>query len=253
VRVVRGELGRVEFRDCLEGLREVEDQSYDLCLTDPPYNINYRGSNFKTHLTPGGHTIGERAWYDDAMPEGQYRDWCREWFGEVQRVSRLQIISPGLRNVAWWLAEYPGAEMLFVLNRCALPGSGVAFLAWTRPWLCWGRFSQAYLSNTIDITSDWGRDRSRIAREGQPLKHPTPKIYELGLKILEPLVQKLGVESVLDPFMGSGWAAEVCEALGVRYLGFELREEYAPDVRLRIARGVRRRRCTLDRFVKVKE
>ena len=44
-------------------------------------------------------------------------------------------------------------------------------------------------------------------------------------------------ESVLDPFMGSGTTAEVCEALGRNWIGFELN----PDYQALVAERVRQR------------
>lgn len=35
------ELNRIYNMDCLEGMKQIEDNSIDLILTDPPYNLNY--------------------------------------------------------------------------------------------------------------------------------------------------------------------------------------------------------------------
>jgi DNA modification methylase len=40
--------------------------------------------------------------------------------------------------------------------------------------------------------------------------------------------------------MGSGTTAEVCETLGIPWLGYEIMEEYAPDIQLRIQRGIKK-------------
>ena len=42
----------VQFRDCIEGMKELEDKSIDLCLTDPPWNIGFT-------LMKGSHYTGE--------------------------------------------------------------------------------------------------------------------------------------------------------------------------------------------------
>jgi len=233
--VVRGKRGRVEIRDCLPALRELDDGAFDVCLTDPPYNIGFKGSNFKVTLK-GGKKIKERDWYDDLMPEDEYRAWCREWFGEVQRVSGRQIMFPGKQNVRWWLSNYD-CELFYIINKCSLPGSAVGFFSWVEPILMFGKFSQCYLANALDMSSVWARDRSRIARYGQELRHPTPKLAEVGVEMLRAPVKKLGVRSVLDPFCGSGWVPEACEMLGLRYLCFEKRIEYVKDIEFRIRRG----------------
>lgn len=43
---------------------------------------------------------------------------------------------------------------------------------------------------------------------------------------------------MLDPFMGSGWIAETCEALGMAYLGFEIEPKYIGDIAKRTEKGV---------------
>src|ERR1700745_2845590 len=54
----------VAVGDCLETLRKIPDQSVQLVICDPPYNINVA------------------AWDDHA----HYVDWAGKWIGEVARV-----------------------------------------------------------------------------------------------------------------------------------------------------------------------
>ena len=39
--------------DCLEGLKQIDDQSVDLVITDPPYNI----SNYGNSITMVGNDV----------------------------------------------------------------------------------------------------------------------------------------------------------------------------------------------------
>lgn len=41
------EINKIHCMDCLEGLKEIEDNSVDLIVTDPPYGINYHSHYYK--------------------------------------------------------------------------------------------------------------------------------------------------------------------------------------------------------------
>lgn len=58
--------------DCIEGLKELPDNSVDLIIADPPY--------FKT--------IGE-TWDFEWKTQEDYLEWCKEWLEELSRVSKL--------------------------------------------------------------------------------------------------------------------------------------------------------------------
>ena len=55
--------------DCVEGMRALADESVDLVVTSPPYNLG----------------IGY-ADYDDNLSSQAYLDWSREWTSELRRV-----------------------------------------------------------------------------------------------------------------------------------------------------------------------
>lgn len=58
------ETNRIYNLDCIEGIMRIPDNSVDLVVTDPPYNI------------------GKAEW--DKIDH--YIDWCRRWFQECERV-----------------------------------------------------------------------------------------------------------------------------------------------------------------------
>jgi len=49
---------------------------------------------------------------------------------------------------------------------------------------------------------------------------------------------KIQTESVCDPFLGSGTTAQVCESLGISWIGFETNLQYRQDIRNRIREGM---------------
>lgn len=64
------EQNKVYCMDCLEGLKQIPDNSVDLVLTDPPYNI---GKDFE----------------NDDLPPTEYLEWCEKWIKELVRVCKI--------------------------------------------------------------------------------------------------------------------------------------------------------------------
>ena len=65
--------------DCLEGLKSLDDESVDLIITSPPYNLgkshHTRNNRFKPYTD-----------YNDDMPEELYQKWQTEILNECYRV-----------------------------------------------------------------------------------------------------------------------------------------------------------------------
>ena len=60
--------------------------------------------------------------------------------------------------------------------------------------------------------------------------HPCPR----AMKVWEWILKTIKPESVIDPFLGSGTTAEVCEKLGIKWLGYEINEIYSQDIEKRL-------------------
>ena len=62
--------------DCLEGMRQMEDESVDLVVTSPPYNLGNDHHTGNKKINP----------YDDDMDEEQYQQWQVQVLNECARV-----------------------------------------------------------------------------------------------------------------------------------------------------------------------
>ena len=51
--------------DCLELMKELPDESVDLIITSPPYNLGSKHHTGNNYHNP----------YPDDMPEGKYQEW----------------------------------------------------------------------------------------------------------------------------------------------------------------------------------
>jgi site-specific DNA-methyltransferase (adenine-specific) len=82
-------MGRIELKDCLEGLKELDAESLDICVTSPPYNLGIKYST-----------------YQDTTPREDYLTWLSCVFAEVKRVLKPDghfWLNMGYSNVDPWV------------------------------------------------------------------------------------------------------------------------------------------------------
>ena len=81
-----------------------------------------------------------------------------------------------------------------------------------------------------------GKSVYKFNTEFQPVEtHPCPN----NPKLYRSLILDSKFHSVIDPFLGSGTTAAVCEELGIKWLGYEIMEEYSHDIEKRIQLGIK--------------
>ena len=72
-------------QDCLEAMKQMKDNQFDLAIVDPPYGI---GKKFK-----GGESAKMN--FNEIVSKGWDEVPTKEYFEELQRVSKNQIIWGG--------------------------------------------------------------------------------------------------------------------------------------------------------------
>ncbi|MDZ7688413.1 MAG: site-specific DNA-methyltransferase [Halobacteriales archaeon] len=70
--VPEGQLNSIINEDCIEGMKEIPNNSIDLIIADPPY--------FKTV---------NQTWDYNWKTKEEYLKWCEEWVEEVARVGKI--------------------------------------------------------------------------------------------------------------------------------------------------------------------
>jgi DNA modification methylase len=179
---------------------------FDLLLTDPPYGL------------------GEGTW--DTNAKGPKRQWRLHheqmgWDAEVADVSALLPVAD--KQIIWGghLMNLPTQRAWLVWNKIVRNfSSGVCELAWTN------------LDCPIDA---FDYSHGQLATEGK--QHPTQK----PLKLMAWCIGKAGkVQTILDPYMGSGTTLRAAKDLGLRAVGIEVNETYCRQAVARLAQGVLR-------------
>lgn len=214
----------IKCGDCLEMLKGVPDNSIDLLLTDPPYNVS-RPNNFKTMGSAAriGMDFGE---------------WDKN-FDTVRYISELPRILKDNANVvifnSWEnLSEIKKAceENNITIKRClVLNKSNPAPFNRDRMFVNDVEFALWGVYNSKNKPTKWTFNRQNpvekcvINTTVQSSKlHPTMK----DIKVITYLIEVLSNEgdTVLDPFIGSGTTAVAALKTNRNCIGFEIDENY---------------------------
>ncbi len=177
-------------QDCLEAMKDMSDNQFDLAIVDPPYGIDV------TKMNMGGrkrNELDKKKNWDNSIPN-------KEYFKELFRVTKNQIIWGG--------------------NYFKLPCSQY-FCIWDKGETMYGRsFAEAeYAWVSKGGTRIYKKNPNQLDRI-----HPTQK----PVKLYEWLLMNYAKEgdTILDTHLGSGSIAIACHNLGYDLTGYEIDKEY---------------------------
>lgn len=217
-------------------MRGIPDDSVDLILTDPPYNV--------------GIDYGDTT--DDAMDDVEYEEWFMARLMEMKR-----IIRPG-HVILVFSGDIKIHSMLNAAERCGLlfhhfikwhkPGSQRAlsgfvlyYLTELALLLTKGKPDQKILHRKVlhsDTLMYEGTSSVRKDTVGEAVVHPCQRPVSMYMQLMRGLTNEGDV--VLDPFLGSGttaFAGIMCDRVG---LGFEINPDYESVIQRRIMKNVKR-------------
>jgi len=200
---MKNEMNKIHNIDCLEFMKQVPDNYFDLVLTDPPYGIKMDG---KVGIDGEGKAkeYDQKDW-DKSIPD-------EEVFNEIKRISKNAIIFGGnyfvdyLNNSTCWLFwDKNNKESFFADGEMA-----------------WTNFNTAVRKYVFT----WHGFIQQDMKDKEERFHPTQKPTELFKMILRDYAKKYNKKTVFDPFMGSGTTAVACKSLGLDWCGCELEKDY---------------------------
>lgn len=230
----------VELRkgDALLLLRDLEDESVDLVLTDPPYSSGgmFRSDRVQSTGTKyvSSDALHKRADFDgDSRDQRGFLAWASVWLAECWRVSKPGgscLVFTDWRQLATVTDAVQAGGFVYrgivVWDKTAACRPRPGFRAQCE-FVVWGTRGQVgddapYLPGVIEAAAP--RERW----------HQTEK--PLGL--LEQLVAVCPPGGlVLDPFVGAATTLEAARLRGRRALGFEINPDYLEVAGRRLAQG----------------
>ena len=211
------ENGKLYHGDCLDIMREMDDNSVDLVLTDPPYGLG--STNF---VTARRKKRPDKKW-NNKIPE-------REYFEQIYRVSINQIIwgcnyfGEYIKNVGR-IVHYK--EMTSHNGPLKLSDCDLASQSYDRRI---HYYHYQWSGNVQGGTINW----KNIGPDARV--HPTQKPISLMVWSLLKFTKESDI--ICDCYFGSGTIAVACERLNRRWIGIEISKEYCDIAVERIKREV---------------
>jgi modification methylase len=232
------EINKIYQMDCLEGLKQLDDNYVDLIVTSPPYNKQSRQqNNYKSNSWCNGRIKYDV--YDDNIPQEEYEEWQKLVLRECIRVlkpegsifynHKQKIVQHKSFFPHKWLDEFNIRQMI-VWNRKNSPIlDPLRFLPTTEYifWITKQRDTPFFNPKAFNLSEVW-----TIVPKNNT-EHPAPFPEELVKNCIFACGEK--GKLLLDPFSGSGTALVVAKQNGMNFIGFELSENYCKMAEKRLS------------------
>jgi len=236
-------INRIHQGDCIELMRQLDDECIDLIFADPPYFLQLRGELYRTNQTKVDAVTDE---WDKFQGFDEYDEFTYNWLKECRRVlkkdgtiwvigSYHNIFRVGkiMQDLGYWILN----DIIWVKSNPMPNFKGTRFNN-AHETLIWAAKSEdakytfhykalKTYNDDKQMRSDWylpicnGNERIKV--NGKKA-HSTQKPEELLFRII--LSTSNAGDIVLDPFMGSGTTGAVAKMLHRNFIGFEKEEEY---------------------------
>lgn len=201
--------------DCLEGMKQMEDNSVDVSFTSPPYN-RIRNDTY--------------AFYDDTKDD--YYEFICEITDECLRLSKKQVIVNIQAN------HFNKSDVYRYIGKYANNIKGIIVWEKTNPQPATNfRDNEYSITNAYEFFFVMGRNAEEF-RANNKIKNiiSTPVNSEhfdghgavMRKDVADWFIDNFTCKGdlVLDPFMGCGTTALSCYNNGRNYIGFEIVPEY---------------------------
>jgi site-specific DNA-methyltransferase (adenine-specific) len=226
--------------DCIDVMNSMPEESVDLIVTSPPYNLKNstgngmkdgRGGKWSNAALMNGYTD-----HTDNMPHDEYVAWQRNSLHAMMRV--LKDDGAIFYNHKW---RVQGG--LLQDRHDIVEGFPV------RQIIIWRRsgginFNAGYFLPTYEVVYLIAKPKFRLAAKAnaqgdvweipQEFNNPHPAPYPV--KFAEKCIASTNAQIILDPFMGSGSTAIAALNLNRQYIGIDVSEEYCKMADDRIKR-----------------
>jgi len=216
--------------DVLDVLKKIPDESIDLAITSPPYNLkNSTGNGMKDGR--GGKwasaaLLNGYATYNDNMPYGAYISWQRAILTETMRV--LKPSGAFFYNHKWRVQAN-----LIQDRREIIDGFPV------RQIIIWQRagginFNPGYFLPTYEVIYMITKPKFKLVPKANAFgdvwtfpqemhnTHPAP----FPVALIDRIIGSTDAQIIIDPFMGSGTTAIAAKMRGRQFIGIDIAKEY---------------------------
>lgn len=177
--------------DCMQFMKDIPDNYYELAIVDPPYGIGEDGGKARTRGSK--KTNGVKKGWDNSRPELEY-------FIELGRVSKNQIV---------WGGNY-FADLL-PASKC---------------WLYWQKNMGGDFADGELAWTSFDKVLKQYTKRSETFNriHPTQKPVALYKWLLKNYAKE--GDKILDTHLGSGSSAIAAHDMKFDFTGIELDKDY---------------------------
>ena len=216
--------------DTVSVLKEIPDESLDLAITSPPYNLkNSTGNGMKDGR--GGKwakaaLLDGYAAHRDNMPHKQYVQWQRAALTEVMRILKPSgaffynhkwRVQAGLIQDRWDIVQGFPVRQIIIWQR----SGGI-------------NFNKGYFLPTYEVIYMIAKPEFKLVPKANAVgdiwsfpqemnnRHPAP----FPVALIDRIIKSTTAQTIIDPFMGSGTTAVSAKKLKRNFIGIDISEEY---------------------------
>lgn len=223
-------INKIICGDSVNVMNQIPDESIELIVTSPPYNLkNSTGNGMKDGR--GGKwsnaaLINGYSHYDDNMPHKKYVDWQRDCLTEMLRI----IPEDG---AIFYNHKWRVQRGLLQDRNDIVSGFPV------RQIIIWKRkgginFNSGYFLPTYEVIYLIAKPKFKLAKKANAYgdvwefpqesknKHPAP----FPENLIERIISSTNANTILDPFVGSGTTATVAKKCNRNFIGIDISPEY---------------------------
>jgi len=211
-------------KDCIEGMKELPDESIDLSFSDIPFNIDLPKKVKSRRQGFDGIS------YKDDLSDKQYAELIGNWIEQNYRILKPHgtlVIMSGWSNLRIVL-NCVNKSNFCLLNHCIVK---YAFGIYTKKRFVTSHYHVLFLTKsnkvwTFNKQKKYDEDVWLMNRDlsAKKIGHPCPTTQEWIKKIV--LTSSNKGDVVLDSFMGSGNTAIVCLENNRQFIGYEINPQY---------------------------
>lgn len=229
-------LNKIYQESCLETLKRMKDDSVDIVITSPPYNMNLRIRNGEYCSRQIVKEISTKyTEYSDNLPIDVYNQLHSDVLRELLRVSHLifyniQIVTGSKRSIFKMIGEFSEylKDIIIWDKRYSQPSiqkqvlnrRSELILVFDKDYPISRQFREKGRFDRGTLDDVWVINREQSGKESHGAVFP----QKLVAKIIENFSEEGDV--VYDPFMGTGTTAVVAKKMNRKYIGSEISKKY---------------------------
>jgi len=229
--------------DCLDIMAALPDESVDIVVTSPPYNMGLvPGGNGRGMYRPGASNKAGRfrdgyGAHDDAMDQDDYDAWQRQVLAECWRIARKAVFYNHRPRVEHGILRDPlGNDFGIPLRQRIIWNRGTGIDVNLRAFCTRAEYIYLFAKPAFSLVNHAASGMGDVWDLGIEYgikDHPAPFPVSLPSRCIE----ATGAASVLDPFSGSGTTLRAAADYGIHGIGIELEERFCAMSIARLAQG----------------